>query len=70
VSPLDTGKSFGRATLDGYAASDRAVREMENDGLLPKRTTLQQSRLLDYCTVTVITPALVRLPEVPVIVTV
>jgi transposase-like protein len=31
-------------TLDGYAASHRAVREMRTDGLLPKRTKLRSSK--------------------------
>ena len=34
-------------TLDGYAASHRAVREMKNDGLLPKRTRLRSSKYLN-----------------------
>jgi transposase-like protein len=34
-------------TLDGYAASHRAVREMRSDGLLPKRTKLRCSKYLN-----------------------
>jgi transposase-like protein len=34
-------------TLDGYAASHRAVREMRGDGLLPKRTKLRSSKYLN-----------------------
>jgi transposase-like protein len=34
-------------TLDGYAASHRAVRELRTDGLLPKRTTLRSSKYLN-----------------------
>lgn len=34
-------------TLDGYAASHRAVREMKNDGLLPRRTKLRSSKYLN-----------------------
>ncbi len=34
-------------TLDGYAASHRAVREMRTDGLLPKRTKLRSSKYLN-----------------------
>jgi transposase-like protein len=34
-------------TLDGYAASHRAVREMRSDGLLPKRTKLRSSKYLN-----------------------
>jgi transposase-like protein len=34
-------------TLDGYAASHRAVREMQEDGLLPKRTKLRSSKYLN-----------------------
>jgi transposase-like protein len=34
-------------TLDGYAASHRAVREMKNDGLLPGRTKLRSSKYLN-----------------------
>jgi transposase-like protein len=34
-------------TLDGYAASHRAVREMKVDGLLPESTTLRSSKHLN-----------------------
>jgi transposase-like protein len=34
-------------TLDGYAASHRAVREMKRDGLLPGDTTLRSSKYLN-----------------------
>src|ERR1700723_1533213 len=34
-------------TLDGYAASHRAVREMRTEGLLPKRTKLRSSKYLN-----------------------
>ncbi len=34
-------------TLDGYAASHRAVREMKADGLLPHNTTLRSSKYLN-----------------------
>jgi transposase-like protein len=34
-------------TLDGYAASHRAVREMRDDGLLPKRMKLRSSKILN-----------------------
>jgi transposase-like protein len=34
-------------TLDGYAASHRAVREMETDGVLPERTRLRSSKYLN-----------------------
>jgi len=34
-------------TLDGYAASHRAVREMKTDGLLPRRTRLRSSKYLN-----------------------
>ena len=34
-------------TLDGYAASHRAVREMRKDGLLPWRTKLRSSKYLN-----------------------
>ncbi len=34
-------------TLDGYAASHRAVREMKNDGLLPAGTRLRLSKYLN-----------------------
>lgn len=34
-------------TLDGYAASHRAVREMRDDGLLPRGTKLRSSKYLN-----------------------
>jgi len=34
-------------TLDGYAASHRAVRELKKDGLLPERTRLRSSKYLN-----------------------
>ena len=34
-------------TLDGYAASHRAVREMKTDGLLPEDTKLRSSKYLN-----------------------
>jgi transposase-like protein len=34
-------------TLDGYAASHRAVREMKTDGLLPRRTRVRSSKYLN-----------------------
>src|SRR5205823_13539768 len=34
-------------TLDGYAASDRAVRELKADGSLPADTTLRSSKYLN-----------------------
>ena len=34
-------------TLDGYAATHRAVREMKTDGLLPRRTRLRSSKYLN-----------------------
>ena len=44
-------KSQGRAphtiTLDGYAASHRAVREMKHDGLLLQDTKLRSSKYLN-----------------------
>jgi transposase-like protein len=39
------GRSPHTITLDGYAASDRAVREMRADGLLPKRTVVRSKYL-------------------------
>jgi transposase-like protein len=41
------GKPPHTITLDGYAASHRAVREMRTDGLLPKRTKLRSSKYLN-----------------------
>jgi transposase-like protein len=44
-------KGQGRApqtiTLDGYAASHRAVRELKADGLLPEDTKLRSSKYLN-----------------------
>jgi len=34
-------------TLDGYAASHRAVREMKADGLLPENTNIRSSKYLN-----------------------
>jgi transposase-like protein len=34
-------------TLDGYAASHRAVREMKADGLLPEDTAIRSSKYLN-----------------------
>ena len=34
-------------TLDGYAASHRAVREMKSDGLLPEQTKIRSSKYLN-----------------------
>lgn len=34
-------------TLDGYAASHRAVREMKTDGLLPEDTKVRTSKYLN-----------------------
>ena len=41
------GRSPHTITLDGYAASHRAVREMCADGLLPKRTVVRSSKYLN-----------------------
>ena len=41
------GRSPHTITLDGYAASHRAVRELREDGLLPKRTRLRSSKYLN-----------------------
>ena len=41
------GRSPHTITLDGYAASHRAVREMCTDGLLPKRTVVRSSKYLN-----------------------
>ena len=41
------GKPPLTITLDGYAASHRAVREMRTVGLLPKRTKLRSSKYLN-----------------------
>ena len=41
------GQPPHRITLDGYAASHRAVREMRTERLLPKRTKLRCSKYLN-----------------------
>ena len=41
------GRSPKTITLDGYAASHRAVREMKTDGLLPEDTTVRSSKYLN-----------------------
>jgi transposase-like protein len=41
------GRTPTTITLDGYAASHRAVREMKADELLPKDTTLRSSKYLN-----------------------
>ncbi|MBB3262115.1 transposase-like protein [Paraburkholderia bannensis] len=41
------GRSPETITLDGYAASHRAVREMKADGLLPENTKVPSSRYLN-----------------------
>ena len=41
------GRSPQTVTLDGYAASHRAVREMCTDGLQPKRTVVRSSKYLN-----------------------
>jgi transposase-like protein len=41
------GRPSHTITLDGYAASHRAVREMRTDGLLPKGTKLRSSKYLN-----------------------
>jgi transposase-like protein len=41
------GRPSRTITLDGDAASHRAVREMKNDGLLPARTRLRSSKYLN-----------------------
>jgi transposase-like protein len=41
------GRTPKTITLDGYAASHRAVREMKADELLPKDTTLRSSKYLN-----------------------
>jgi transposase-like protein len=41
------GSSPGTVTLDGYAASQRAVREMKADGELPADTKLRSSKYLN-----------------------
>lgn len=41
------GQPPERITLDGYAASHRAVREMKADGLLPEDTKVRSSKYLN-----------------------
>jgi len=41
------GQSPETITLDGYAASHRAVREMKADGLLPEDTKVRSSKYLN-----------------------
>ena len=41
------GRTPDSITLDGYAASHRAVREMKADGLLPDNTKLRSSKYLN-----------------------
>jgi transposase-like protein len=41
------GRPSHTITLDGYAASHRAVREMRDDGLLPKRMKLRSSKYMN-----------------------
>ncbi|WP_235028575.1 IS6 family transposase [Caballeronia choica] len=41
------GRAPAKITLDGYAASHRAVREMKVDGLLPQRPKLRSSKYLN-----------------------
>jgi transposase-like protein len=41
------GQSPDSITLDGYAASHRAVREMKTDGLLPEDTKVRSSKYLN-----------------------
>ena len=41
------GQSPETITLDGYAASHRAVREMKADGLLPEETKVRSSKYLN-----------------------
>jgi transposase-like protein len=41
------GRPPETVTLDGYAASHRAVREMKTDGLLPKDTKVRSSKYLN-----------------------
>jgi transposase-like protein len=40
-------------TLDGYAASHRAVRELKADGSLPTDTTQRSSKYLNNCSATI-----------------
>jgi transposase-like protein len=41
------GRPPETVTLDGYAASHRAVREMKTDGLLPEDMTVRSSKYLN-----------------------
>ena len=41
------GRPPETVTLDGYAASHRAVREMKIDGLLPEETKVRSSKYLN-----------------------
>lgn len=41
------GRPPGTITLDGYAASHRAVRELQQQGWLPKLTKLRSSKYLN-----------------------
>ena len=43
----DQGSTPRTITLDGYAASHRAVREMKGDGQLPADTKLRSSKYLN-----------------------
>jgi transposase-like protein len=42
------GRSPKTITLDGYAASHRAVREMKAEGLLPEDTKVRSSKYVNY----------------------
>ncbi|MCP3728109.1 IS6 family transposase [Paraburkholderia sp. CNPSo 3272] len=44
---LKQGRPPKTITLDGYAASQRAVREMKEDGLLPEDTQVRSSKYLN-----------------------
>ncbi|MDH6147348.1 transposase-like protein [Paraburkholderia sp. WSM4179] len=44
---LELGRAPQTITLDGYAASHRAVREMKTDESLPRRTKLRSSKCLN-----------------------
>src|SRR5258708_22460599 len=44
---IDSQGSVPRTTLDGYAASHRAVREMKTDGQLPADTKVRSSKYLN-----------------------
>jgi hypothetical protein len=45
--PLDCQPAAETSTLDGCAASHRAVREMKVEGLLPADTKVRSSKYLD-----------------------